>query len=358
MILWIKTVRGSVILLGMMLLLIIAPQSYAGQVNAFVYHRFDESRYPSTNISADIFSLQLDYVKQQKIEVISLGEIATRLTEGIALPGHAIAFSVDDAYRSFYDVGMPIIRRYGFPVTLFVNSDSVGTSGYLNWNELKQLAAEGVEIGNHTANHAYLVELQSGETFQQWQKRIGDDIEKAQQQFIKNLGLKPAIFAYPYGEYSADVIEVIKNHGFTAAFAQQSGVIYAGQNRYVLPRFPMGGPFATLSGFKDKLAMHPILVTEEDSHDPMMRENPPVLQLRIPGAQIDTRRFNCFVQGDNRCWVEADAINKPGWYRVTAEQPLTGRRNKYTLTLQTDQGDWLWYSHLWVNAANPVKNDQ
>ncbi|MFK5926247.1 MAG: polysaccharide deacetylase family protein [Desulfuromusa sp.] len=339
-------------LFGLSLALFFVPQVYAGQVNAFIYHRFDESRYPSTNISADIFTQQLDYVKKQKIKVISLSEVATRLTEGVNLPEHAVSFSVDDAFRSFYDVGMPIIRRYGFPVTLFVNSDAVGTSGYLNWDELKELQAEGVEIGNHTASHAYLVELQSGETSEQWKKRIKGDIDKAQQQFEKHLGFKPTLFAYPYGEYSAAVVEIIQTLGFKVAFAQQSGVIHPDHNRYNLPRFPMGGPFATLASFKTKLAMLPLVVTAEDPFDPVIVDNPPALYLQISGRKIDPQRFNCFVQGENRCWVETD---EAGEYRVVAEKPLSGRRNKYTLTLQSKQGDWLWYSHLWVNAKNPVR---
>ena len=344
-------------LMGMLSLTLFVSQGYAGQVNSFIYHRFDESRYPSTNIAADIFTQQLNYIKKMKIEVISLGEVATCLTEEMTLPDHAVSFSIDDAFRSFYDVGMPIIRNFGFPVTLFVNTDAVGTAGYLTWEELKELSAEGVEIGNHSANHAYLVEFKPGETHEQWKKRIGDDIDKAQQKFKKHLGFKPTLFAYPYGEYSVDVIEIIKTFGFKVAFAQQSGVIHSDQNRFVLPRFPMGGGFATLTGFKTKLAMQPLLVTGEDPFDPIIKQNPPSLNLQIPGKQIHPRRFNCFVQGENKCWVESDETNRPGWYRVVAEKPLTGRRNKYTLTLQSQQGAWLWYSHLWVNAKNPAKKE-
>ena len=172
--------------------------------------------------------------------------------------------------------------------------------------------------------------------------------------FEKNLGSKPTLFAYPFGEYSSGVVEIVKKFGFKAAFAQQSGVIHPEHNRYILPRFPMGGPFATLKSFKTKLAMQPLVVTEADPFDPVIQDNPPVLHLQISGKQIDPRRFNCFVQGENRCWVEADDANKPGRYRVIAEKPLTGRRNKYTLTLQAGQGGWLWYSHPWINAKNPV----
>ncbi len=345
-----KSVCCSILLL----LLPLLSHVYAGQVNSFIYHRFGETRYPSTNISADVFTQQLEYVKAQGIEVISLAEVVKRLNSGKDLPEHAVSFCVDDAFRSLYDVGMPIIRKYGIPLTLFVNTAAVGTSGYLNWTELKELLAEGVEIGNHTDTHAYLVELKPGETPQQWNKRVREDILRAQKLFEKHLGIKPTLFAYPYGEYSPAVVAIIKKLGFTAAFAQQSGVIYSADNLYNLPRFPMGGPFATFAGFKTKLAMQPLPATEVDPFNPVIRENPPVLHLRIAGQKINPKRINCFAQGENRCWVETDAKRGEGWYKVTAEQPLTGRRNKYTLTLQSNQGGWLWYSHPWINAKNPV----
>ncbi|WP_321370975.1 polysaccharide deacetylase family protein [uncultured Desulfuromusa sp.] len=341
------------LLYGLLLSILCTSQSYAGQVNAFIYHRFGESRYPSTNISAEIFTQQLDYIKQQNLEVISLGDVANRLSEQTALPEHAVSLSIDDSYRSFYDVGMPILRRYGFPVTLFVNTDAVGTSGYLSWSELQELAEEGVEIGNHTASHAYLVDMQPDETLSQWQERIKNDIEHAQQQFQKHLGFRPELFAYTYGEYSSAVVDLIQSLGFKAAFAQQSGVIYADCSRFILPRFPMGGPFATLAGFQTKAAMKPLKITKAIPFEPVIEENPPTLFLQIAEGKPHPQQFNCFVQGDNRCWVEIDDSGASGRYKVVAEKPLTGRRNKYTLTLQNDQGDWLWYSHLWVNSQKP-----
>jgi len=345
----------SLFIVGVLLVLPLLSQGNAGQVNAFIYHRFDETRYPSTDISAAVFSQQLEYVTVNGLEVISLGEVARRLIHGEELPDQAVSFCVDDAFRSFYDVGMPIIRQYGIPMTLFVNTAAVGTAGYLSWQELRELAAEGVEIGNHTDTHPYLVEQKPTETYPQWKQRIRQEILRAQQEFEKKLGTKPTLFAYPYGEYSTAVVEIVKDLGFKTAFAQQSGVIHSTHNRYNLPRFPMGGPFATLAGFKTKLAMKPLLVIEEDSFDPVIGENPPVLHLHIAGQQIDPQRLNCFVQGENRCWVEADVDKGAGWYQVLAVQPLTGRRNKYTLTLQSREGGWLWYSHPWINTKNPAQ---
>ena len=344
----------SLCVLGQLFVLLATSNCYAGQVNSFIYHRFGESRYPSTNISTEIFTQQLDYISALKIDIISLEEVANRLAKGEELPEHAVSLCVDDAFRSFSEVGMPIFRRYNIPVTLFVNTDSVGTTGYLNWSELKQLAEEGVTIGNHTASHAYLIELKKDESLQEWEKRIKADIEKAQKQFKKHLGFKPTLFAYPYGEYSDRVVEIIESLGFKAAFAQQSGVIHDKSNRFILPRFPMGGPFATLKGFKNKLAMGPLVVNAEDPSDPIIGENPPVLHFQIAGEPINAKRFNCFVQGDNQCSVKSDEKNGAGWYQIIAEKPLTGRRNKYTVTLLSAKGQWLWYSHLWVNAKKPA----
>ncbi len=329
-----------------------------GQVNTFIYHRFDEQRYPSTNISSDIFRQQLDYLKENSIEVISLERISQLLESGQSLPEHAAALCADDAYRSFYDVAMPLLRRYGYPVTLFVNTDAVGKNGYLGWTELKELVAEGVEIGNHTATHAYLVEAEQGETFVQWRKRIKNDILSAQDAFEQNLGIKPTLFAYTFGEYSEEVIKIVRELGFSAAYAQQSGVIHDLHPRYTLPRFPMGGPFATLDGFVSKLKMKPLIVLEQSPLSSVVgRDNPPVLTLKLGDTDLDAKHFNCFVQGTNRCWIEQSEERGEGWYTVRAEQPLSGRRNKYTLTIQGRDGRWLWFSHPWVNADNPAESE-
>lgn len=328
--------------------------SFAGQVNTFIYHRFDEQRYPSTNISSDVFKQQLDYLKDNQIELISLSEIAARLESGQPLPEHAVALCVDDSYRSFYDVAMPVLRQYGYPVTLFVNTDAVGTSGYLSWEELKSLHGEGVEIGNHTASHAYLVEALPGENLKQWRERIKADILKAQESFEQRLGIRPKLFAYTFGEYSTVVVEIVKEMGFTAAFAQQSGVIHDQYDRYILPRFPMGGPFATLKGFVNKLHMRPLVVLDQEPFDPVIAENPPVLSFKLVDNTIHPGRFNCFVQGNNHCRVERDMGKGAGWYKIIADEPLSGRRNKYTLTLQGKKSEWLWFSHPWINADNSI----
>lgn len=343
------------ILCGVVFLFVAATQVSA-DINVFIYHRFGESRYPSTNIPVDIFASQLDYLKTEGYQVLPLSVIARMVRQGDALPAKTVGLCIDDAFTSFAEKALPLLQKYAFPVTLFVNTDAVGTSGYMGWDDLKESLTRGVEIGNHTASHAYLVEMEPGETKAQWEERIRADIQRSQKDLKEHLNIEPEIFAYTYGEYSPEVVNIIKEAGFKSAFAQQSGVIYRGSDIWALPRFPMGGPYANMPGFLRKIGMRALDVQRSSPNNPVIRDdNPPVLTLKLADSALARGQINCFVQGDNSCRVERNAAKKDE-IKVVAEKPLTGRRNKYTLTALGDDGRWFWYSHLWINASRPVSN--
>ncbi len=336
-----------------LLAILCTSQAYA-DINVFIYHRFGETRYPSTNISIKVFTEQLAYLKEEGYQVLPLSQIARMVREGETLPDKAVGLCVDDAFISFAEQALPLLQKYAFPVTLFVNTDAVGTADYLNWTQLRDVMKKGVEIGNHTASHAYLVEMEEGESQTQWKNRISADIEKSKLVLKNNLGVEPDIFAYTYGEYSPAVIEVVKDAGFKAAYAQQSGVVYAGSDIWTLPRFPMGGPYATMNGFLSKLKMSALEIIDIEPVDPVIRDqNPPLLILKLVDEGIARGAINCFAQGENSCRVERGPANN-GQISILAEKPLTSRRNKYTLTALGRDGRWRWFSQLWINAKRPV----
>lgn len=336
-----------------LILCLLATSALAGGANVFVYHRFGDARYPSTNISIETFAAQLQLLKERDYTVLTLGEIVDRLRDGKAIPERCAALTVDDAYTTFLSGAMPLLRRFGYPVTLFVNTDTVGGRGYLGWDELRGLAAEGVEIGNHTASHLYLLNRKPGEGPGSWRQRIMADIRKAQSLLETELGRRPLLFAYPYGEYSPEVIEILKGEGYRGAAAQQSGVVASGDDLFTLPRFPMGGPYATIEGFREKLAMRALPVTVLSPAGPVIEgEDPPTLRVRIEGRGIDLTRLRCFVQGQDDATIVPDSAGGGGAYLVRAGAPLAGRRNKYTLTAPAkDGGRWYWFSQLWVNPT-------
>lgn len=342
------------LLLTIVLTTVVGAAHVYADVPVFIYHRFDEPRYPSTNISKEIFSAQLAYLRAENYQVLPLSELARLIREGEDLPQKTVGLCIDDAFTSFARHAVPLLQEYGFPATLFVNTDSVGTPGYLNWDELRDLLTRGIEIGNHTSSHAYLVEMAPEESVDDWKKRLIDDISRAQRQIKLELKVEPDIFAYTYGEYSPQVIEIIRELGFKSAFAQQSGVLSSTADIWTLPRFPMGGPYANLQGFKNKLKMDALEVISQNPVDPVIRDqNPPVLKLLLQDKKLARGQINCFAQGGINCQVHMDPDNEGGII-VTADAPLPGRRNKYTLTVLGRDGQWSWFSQLWINAKRAV----
>lgn len=313
-------------------------------VPCFAYHRFGDSRYPSTNIPLDIFESQLQYLSENDYSVFTLGQALARLRSGEGVPDKSVVLTVDDGYSSFLSGAMPLLREYGFPATLFVQTGNVGDPGYLGWDELSRLQSQGIEIGNHSASHAHFLNMSKDRRLE----RFREDVRKAQQKFASELGEAPDLFSYPFGEYTPGMQEVIREMGFAAATAQKSGVLHAEGDCYALPRFPMGGPYATLDGFTSKAGMRPLMVRREEPESPIVRSNPPTLTLDLETEPVDLSGVQCFVAGSRDCRIERDSKD-PSRIRIEATRELTQRRTLYTITAPSSEGpQWHWYSYLWV----------
>lgn len=344
---------------GLLLLLTFSGPVFADQANVFIYHRFNDSRYPSTNITSNDFQAQLELLKQQGFTVLKLGQVIASMRLGHSLPQRCAVITIDDAYRSFLTDGWPLLKRYGFAATLFVSTDTVGGNDYLSWQELQVLQGEGVEIGNHSAGHDYLLDRSKLEGDADWQARVLSDIRRSQQAFEEHLGTSPQLFAYPYGEFSPELSELVKGVGFVAAFGQQSGVMTANQDFYRLPRFPVGGEHASLAEFRSKLFMNslPLRVLSPES-TVITDENPPKLRFYLTLGDIDKNTLRCFVSGSAKGCVLRTVNAVEGLYEAEAVQPLVGRRSKYTVTASDAAGKtWYWYSQLWVKPRGNMVAD-
>jgi peptidoglycan/xylan/chitin deacetylase (PgdA/CDA1 family) len=333
------------------LLLLPAAARAADHATVFIYHRFGDARYPSTNTSLADFRAHLEILRKGGHAVLPLAEIAERLRTGAPLPERCVAITVDDAFRSFLKGAMPLLREYGYPATLFVNSGEMDGPDYLTWEELRRLAAEGVEIGNHSAAHGYLLDSRPGESRAAWRQRVKGEILRAQQELTARIGRAPRLFAYPYGEFSAELIEVVRELGFLAAVGQQSGVMGRGQELFALPRFPAGGSYGSVAEFRDRLRFRALPLQVLVPGDSLVgKDNPPAWRVKLDITRIDPRTLRCYVPGQAPARITAvDAA--AGIYEIRAVSPLSGRRSKYTLTATDRQGVWYWYSQLWVKPG-------
>ena len=123
---------------------------------SIMYHRFNEDKYPSTNIQLEVFNQQLKIIEEEGISFIEPKNLKKVLSE--EKQKRKILFTVDDGLLSFYENAWPILKKKKIPFILFINTREVGAFNYMNWDQIRELhKSEIVEIGNHSHSHEYLV---------------------------------------------------------------------------------------------------------------------------------------------------------------------------------------------------------
>ena len=127
-------------------------------VVSIMYHRFNENKYPSTNIKIDVFKKQLDLVEKNNIEYYdpSIFDIEFNNPK----KNKKILLTIDDAFSSFYENAWPILKKRKIPFILFVSTEPVGKSGYMSWDQIKEVSSyDFAYIGNHSHTHEYLLDF-------------------------------------------------------------------------------------------------------------------------------------------------------------------------------------------------------
>ena len=125
---------------------------------ALMYHRFNENKYPSTNIQMDVFEQQIKIIKDNKYNFYNPKEFS--LNFKIPKKEKKILITIDDGFTSFYENAWPFLKKNQIPFILFISTNAVGNFGYMNWNQIKEIEKEKFAyIGNHSHSHDYLVDL-------------------------------------------------------------------------------------------------------------------------------------------------------------------------------------------------------
>ncbi len=322
------------------------PESEKKEVVFLVYHRFGDSRYPSTNTDLAVFRQHLKYLKDESFKVLTAGEALAYLTSPeIPYYPKVVSITVDDGYKSFLTGAVPLLKAFGYKATLFINTESVGGGSYLTWEELKKLVYEGIEIGNHSHAHPYFLNI----PVQHRRERFEEDLAISRKLFRKHLDLDPDLYVYPYGEFDREMQRALKAAGFRAAFAQNSGVVYRGSDHFALPRFPVAGIYGRPDRFKEKTHMKALRViwTRPDEHV----VNGPVhhtLRLAIEKEQpVSLKELQCFI-GGSVSKIRISKTDSIDVIEVMAKKPFHSRRTLYTLTVPSkDHKQWYWYSFPW-----------
>ncbi|MEJ7643979.1 MAG: polysaccharide deacetylase family protein [Chryseolinea sp.] len=316
-------------------------------VVCFVYHRVGDSRYPSTNVSVSDFETHLKYLVSQKFQLLTLSDAIAYLKSAKPKQKTAVV-TIDDGYKSFYKNGLPLLRKYKVPATLFINTETVGAGDYMDWTQLQSAMKSNVEIGNHTHSHRYFLNETASVRYQLFR----DEIAASQKAIAEKLQVTPLVFSYPYGEFDNKMVSIARDAGFIGAAAQNSGVLDAHTDLFLIPRFPMSESYAAKAKFVEKSAMRALAVVEVSPVDNLIdSDSQPVLKLSIQNEDISPDKLHCFIQGGG-CDLKIIAQSENELtFTVRPLQPLRRRRTLYTVTAQGKTGKWYWHSYLWVNPA-------
>lgn len=354
-------VLGAVVALGWLIPPIAAADS--GHAVVFMYHRFGEDDFPSTNVRLEQFEDQLDHLEENDFHVWSLEDIVTAMQDGESIPDRTVAITVDDAYRSVYEEAYPRMKERGWPMTVFVATDDLdaGREGNMTWDQVREMQESGlVTFANHSASHDYLVRPKDGESEEEWEQRMRDDVNKAQRRLQEELGDEanedPRLYAYPFGEYNTRLAEIITEKGYIA-FGQHSGALGGLDDPRALPRFPVNEQFGYINDFALRARSLPMPVVDVDPWEPLLGENNPprmVLELDLGQRPVAVNRLACFASGQGEMDVERldeNAANERVRVAVEAENAFGRGRARYNCTAPHRQqsGRFFWFSKQWLN---------
>ncbi len=300
---------------------------------SIMYHRFNESKYPSTNIQMEVFDKHMRLIKDLDYNFydpkLFVEEFEKTKFE------KKILITIDDGFKSFYREAWPYLKENKIPFILFVSTEPVGKNGYMTWDEIKEVESfDFALIGHHSHTHEYLIDMSNDDFIK--------DIEIASKIFQEKLGYIPEIFSYPFGEYSNFMKNYISKN-FKVAFGQHSGVIDKNKDKFELPRFPINEKYGNLERFKSLINYYPL---EYKSLRPLEKkisdkDNPPQLIIDFFENQKNINNISCY-SNDGGKWKKSNLIFKGQSLIINFDEKFIPRRGRINCSLN-DNGNWRWF---------------
>jgi peptidoglycan/xylan/chitin deacetylase (PgdA/CDA1 family) len=219
------------------------------------YHRVDSDDHRSC-VHPEQFYEQMHYLAAQGYRVITLEELYGCLQAGRELPGRSVVLTFDDGFLDNYTHAYPILRRFGFPATIFLAVGFIGTAELpvlsgtrrqarpLAWEQIHEMSGHGIAFGSHTLTHPSLPRLREEEVVR--------EVYTSRLLLEQKLGYTVPFFCYPRGEFTPAVKALVQRAGYQGACSVYPGPVWATSDLFALPRTYISRD-DTLSDFGKKL---------------------------------------------------------------------------------------------------------
>lgn len=181
-----------------------------------LYHLVGENRSLFT-VKPEEFKKQVEYLAKKKYNIVSLADLLGMIEQG-NIPKKIVVLTFDDGFQDFYFNVLPLLKKYNFKATMFLSTGFMGKkrqsrSGdwlqILDWPEIKEIQETGlVDFQPHSITHPKL----DKEPLERAKQEISGSKMAIEEALDKNC----RFFAFPFGNYNEQVIEVLRNHNFKA----------------------------------------------------------------------------------------------------------------------------------------------
>ncbi len=216
------------------------------------YHRFGP-RATKLNVTPQSFEQQMEFLARNGYTVITFERLQRFLAGKEALPAKSVVITIDDGYRSTFEIAYPILKKYGFPATVFLYTDFVGASDAMTWAQMKDMTSSKlVTIQPHSKSHANLTVRLSGETDARYRERIRREVLAPLGVIKERLGEPTFTYAYPYGDVNEYVVDLLVKDGIAQGVTVTPGGNPFYAYPYMLRRSMIFGN-EDLDAFKSKL---------------------------------------------------------------------------------------------------------
>ena len=312
---------------------------------SIMYHRFEENKYPSTNIRINDFKSHLEMIKKNEIKFINPSNFEEELINN--KKERKLLLTIDDGYQSFYEKAWPILKDLKIPFILFVSTREVGKRGYMSWEDIREIEKyDFVEIGNHSHTHEYLIDFTNEE--------IRKDLTNSLNIFKKELGKNSNFFSYPFGEYSTDLKKIVMDLGFKYAFGQHSGVVDQTKNYFEMPRFPINEKYGETERFKTILKTIPFPFKSIKPENRYISENnnPPKVRIEFYENLKNLKNINCFSNEEDKWRNSKISFDGKFNLNITLEGKFVTERGRINCSLRENNNFYRWLGIQFVVKEN------
>ncbi|MEV4435703.1 polysaccharide deacetylase family protein [Streptomyces sp. NPDC049555] len=188
------------------------------------------------SVAPAAFAEQMRLLAGHGFTPVTAGQLAAAWRGGEPLPPKPVLITFDDGYEGVHRYALPALAEHGFTATLFASTgwlrgahEAGGALDLmLSWDQLRELAAAGFEIGGHSHTHPQLDQLGD--------ERLWFEVGHCRDLLAEELGHPPVSFAYPYGYSSRRVRDTVRAAGFTVSLAVGNALAARRQGPYALER--------------------------------------------------------------------------------------------------------------------------